>query len=99
MTSLSLLAGMTVKVDREDYPLIIAVSLNSYQYVYKRSKDCPRLKPVTTSLRVMFASRYTSRYTIKVVARSCRFFVFRFIFRFSTISCTVYTIIHSEFGF
>ena len=41
MTSLSLLAGMTVKVDREDYPLIIAVSLNPYQYVYKRSKDCP----------------------------------------------------------
>ena len=28
-----------------------------------------RLKPVTTSLRVMFASRYT----IKVVARGCRF--------------------------
>ena len=41
MTSLSLLAGMTVKVDREDYPLMIAVSLNTYQYVYKRSKDCP----------------------------------------------------------
>ena len=54
-----------------------------------------RLKPVTTSLRVMFARRYT----IKVVAHSCRFFMFRFIFRFSTISYTVYTIIHSEFGF
>ena len=30
MTSLSLLAGMTVKVDREHYPLIIAVRLNHY---------------------------------------------------------------------
>ena len=96
MTSLSHLAGITVKLDREHYPLIIAVRLNPYQYVYKRSKvSVIRLKPVTTSLRVMFASHYT----IKVVARSCRFFVFRFIFRFSTISYTVYTIIHSEFGF
>ena len=34
MTSLSNLAGMTVKVDREHYPLIIAVRLNPYQYVY-----------------------------------------------------------------
>ena len=32
MTSLSHLAGMTVKVDREHYPLIIAVRLNPYQY-------------------------------------------------------------------
>ena len=30
MTSLSLLAGMTVKVDREHYPLLIAVRLNPY---------------------------------------------------------------------
>ena len=35
MTSLSHLAGMTVKVDREHYPLIIAVRLNHYQYVTK----------------------------------------------------------------
>ena len=41
MTSLSHLAGMIVKVDREHYPLIIAVRLNPYQYVYKRSKYCP----------------------------------------------------------
>ena len=37
MTSLSHLAGMTVKVEREHYPLIIAVRLNPYQYVYKGS--------------------------------------------------------------
>ena len=41
MTSLSHFAGMAVKVDREHYPLIIAVRLNPYQYVYKRSKYCP----------------------------------------------------------
>ena len=41
MTSQSHLAGVTVKVDREHYPLIIAVRLNPYQYVYKRSKYCP----------------------------------------------------------
>ena len=35
MKSLSLLDGMTVKVDIEDYPLILAVSLNPYQYVTK----------------------------------------------------------------
>ena len=35
MTSLSHFAGMTVKVDREHYPLIIAVRLNPYQYVTK----------------------------------------------------------------
>ena len=33
MTPLSHLAGMTVKVDKEHYPLIIAVRLNPYQYV------------------------------------------------------------------
>ena len=33
MTSLSHLAGMTVKVDREYYPLIIAVRLNPFQYI------------------------------------------------------------------
>ena len=33
MRSLSLLAGMTVKVDNEHYPLIIAVRLNPYKYV------------------------------------------------------------------
>ena len=42
---------------------------------------------------------FASHYTIKVVARSCRFFMFKFIFRFGTISYTVYRIIHSEFGF
>ena len=35
MAPLSHLAGMTVKVDREHYPLIIAVRLNPYQYVTK----------------------------------------------------------------
>ena len=46
-------------------------SLYPYQYGYKAVQilSVMRLKPVTTSLRVMFASRYT----IKVVARSCRF--------------------------
>ena len=60
-----------LKVDREHYPLIIAVRLNPYQYGYKAVQilSVMRLKPVTTSLRVMFASRYT----IMVVARSCRF--------------------------
>ena len=33
MMPLSLLAGMTVNVDREHYPLIIAVRLNPYQYI------------------------------------------------------------------
>ena len=72
MTPLSLLAGMTVKVDREHHPLIIAVRLNPYQYIYIKAVQIlsvMRLKPVTTSLRVVFASHYT----IKVVARSCRF--------------------------
>ena len=46
-------------------------SLYPYQYGYKAVQivSVMRLKPVTTSLRVMFASRYT----IKVVARSWRF--------------------------
>ena len=77
--------------------MIIAARLNPYQYRYKAVKilSVIRLKPVTTSLRVMFASDYT----IKAVARSCRFFMFILIFCFSTIIYTVYTIIHSEFGF
>ena len=89
--------SLKLKADRELYPLIIAVRLNLYQYGYKAVQilSVMRLKPVTTSVRVMFASHYT----IKVVARSCRFFKFRFIFRFGTISYTVYTIINSEFGF
>ena len=89
--------SLELKVDREHYPLIIAVPLNPYQYGYKAVQilSAMKLKPVTTSLRVMFASRYT----IKVLARSCRFLMFRFIFRFGTISYTVYTIIYSEFGF
>ena len=75
----------------------MAVRLNLYQYEYKAVKivSLMRLKLVTTSLRVMFANHYT----IKVVARSCRFFMFGFIFRFGTISYTVYTIILSEFCF
>ena len=86
-----------LKVDREHYTLIIAVRLNPYQYGYKAVQilSVMRLKPVTTSLRVMFASRYT----IMVVARSVSLFMFRFIFHFGTISYTVNTIIHSEFGF
>ena len=42
MTPLSLLAGMTVKVDREHYPLIIAVRLNPYQYIYKSGPNIVR---------------------------------------------------------
>ena len=58
-------------MDREHYPLIIAVRLNHYQYGYKAAQimSVMRLKPVTTSLQGMFVSHYT----IKVVARSCRF--------------------------
>ena len=58
-------------MDREHYPIIIAVRLNPYQYGYKAVKilSVKRLESVTTSLQVMFASHYT----IKVVARSCRF--------------------------
>ena len=70
---------------------------NPYQYGYTAVSivSIMRLEPVTTCIRVMFASHYT----IKIVARGCRFFMFKFIFRFDTISYTVYNIIHSEFGF
>ena len=96
INSWSITQLLELKVDREHYPLIIAVRLNPYQYENKTVQivSVMRLKPVTTRLRVMFDSHYT----IKVVARSCRFFMFRFIFRFGTISYTVYTIKHSEFG-
>ena len=84
-------------MDGEHYVLIIAVCLNSYQYGYTAVSivSAMGLELVTTCMLVMFASHYA----IKVVARSCRFFMFKFIFRFDTISYTVYTIIHSEFGF
>ena len=62
--------SLELKVDREHYPLIIAVCLNPYQYGYKvvQILSVMRLEPVTTCLRFMFASHYT----IQVVARSCR---------------------------
>ena len=54
--------SLELKVDREHYPLIIAVRLNPnmYQYGYKAVyiMSVMRLEPVTTSLRVMFASHY-----------------------------------------
>ena len=69
--SWSITQSLELKVDREHYPLMIAVRLNLYQYGYKAVQilSVMRLEPVTTSLRVLFASHYT----IKVVARSCRF--------------------------
>ena len=63
--------SLELKVDREHYPLIIAVRLNPYQYGYKAVQilSVMRNEPVTTCLRFMFASHYT----IQIVACSCRF--------------------------
>ena len=65
--------SIKLKMNIEHYPLIIAVRFNLYQYGYKAAQilSIMRLKPVTTSRKGMFASHYT----IKVVARSCRFYM------------------------